>query len=117
MSKQLPFFRFYVSEWMNDDISAESYRTKGIFADVCAFYWFKDCTIDLKTLLKKYSNAKKTILELVSSGIIKHNSSTGFIEIKFLDEQFDLLSEARKKKQDAGRLGGLASSKQSSSDA
>ena len=39
MSKELPFFRFTVSEWLNDDISLESYVLKGIFIDVCAFYW------------------------------------------------------------------------------
>ena len=117
MSKELPFFRFHVSEWLNDDISAESYKSKGVFIDVCSFYWFKDCSIQLETTLKKFANAKKIILDLVSTGIIKHDENTDFIKIKFLDEQFDLLSEERKKKQSAGRQGGLASGKQRRSNA
>ena len=105
MSKELPYFRFNVSEWMNDDIHMETYKTKGVFADICAYYWFKDCSITKDTLLKKFSNCKSSIERLLSNNIIKLDKS-GNISIRFLDEQYDTLSEKRRLRQAAGQKGG-----------
>ncbi len=106
MSKELPYFRFTVSEWLQDDISLENYEIKGVFADVCAYYWFKDCSIGIATLMKRFSNASESIDYLIELEIIKVINDD-LIEIKFLNEQFDLLSEKRQKYIDAGRIGGL----------
>lgn len=113
MSKELPYFRFMVTEWLNDDISLENYEVKGVFADICAYYWFKDCSITQAMLQKKFSNAETLIKNLFSNGIIKTKQDSDFIEIKFLNEQFDQLSESRKRRQNAGAKGG----KQRSSNA
>ena len=109
MAKELPYFRFTVSEWLNDDISMEDYKTKGVFADVCAFYWFRDCSVDIALLEKRFSDALTTILSLVELNIIKYNNN-GQVSINFLDVQFDLLSEKRKKYAASGRKGGLSKS-------
>jgi hypothetical protein len=106
MAKELPYFRFTASEWLNDDISLESYELKGLFVDICAFYWFKDCSIDLALINKRFSNAKILLEELIKLNIIKKNQDDS-ITIKFLDKQFDLLSGKRKKRSEAGRIGGL----------
>lgn len=107
MAKELPYFRFTVSEWLNDDISLESYHLQGVFASVCAFYWFKDCSITQAMLKKRFSNAKADVEELLELGILKEIEND-FVSIKFLDEQFDLLSEKRQKRVKAGRKGGLS---------
>lgn len=109
MAKELPYFRFTVSEWMNDDISIESYTIKGVFSDVCAFYWFKDCNLSLAMLEKKFNNAKEELKQLIELGIIKKNDDDS-ISILFLDKQYDMLSEKRKKRQLAGSKGGLSKS-------
>ena len=106
MSKELPYFRFYVSEWLNDDISLEDFLTKGVFADVCSFYWFRDCSITKAMLKKRFSNNEDQIEALINSKIIKTKNGSEFIEISFLDKQFDELSELRKRRQEAGRKGG-----------
>ncbi len=107
MAKELPYFRFTVSEWLNDDISLESYKVQGVFASVCAFYWFQDCSITQAKLKKRFSDAQEEIEALVKLGIIKEINDD-FISIKFLDEQYDMLSEKRKKRVEAGRKGGRA---------
>ncbi len=107
MAKELPFFRFTVSEWLNDDISLEDYKTQGVFASVCAFYWFQDCSITQAKLKKRFSDAIPEIEALLKLGILKEDSD-GFISIKFLDEQYDILSEKRKNRVEAGRKGGKA---------
>ena len=112
MSKELPFFRFTVSEWLNDDISLMSYDAKGVFADVCSYYWFKDCSITQAKLKQKFSNAKDLIDELIDGDIIKIDDND-FVSIIFLDDQYGMLSDLRKSRQEAGRKGG----KQRSSNA
>lgn len=106
MSKELPYFRFTASEWLNDDISLEDYSVKGVFADICAYYWFKDCSITQAMLEKRFSNAKDMLKQLFNNGIIKLRTENDFIEITFLDEQYDQLSKSRKLRQNAGAKGG-----------
>lgn len=108
MAKELPYFRFTASEWLNDDISLESYELKGLFADVCAYYWTQDCDCTLDRLNKKFSNATILLQQLVKSNIIKHENKHDKIKIDFLLTQYDLLSEKRKLRQDAGSKGGNA---------
>lgn len=109
MAKELPFFRFTVAEWLNDDISLYSYHLQGVFASVCAFYWFQDCSIAKAKLNLRFRDATDDIQSLIDLNIIKEDDD-GFISIRFLDEQFDLLSEKRQKRVEAGRKGGLSKS-------
>jgi len=111
MAKELPYFRFTASEWLNDDISLESYELKGLFADVCAYYWTQDCDCTLDRLKKKFSNATILLQQLVESDIIKHENKHDKIKIDFLLTQYDLLSEKRKSAQDRGSMGGKAKAK------
>jgi hypothetical protein len=109
MAKELPYFRFTVQEWQNGDISIESYELKGLFIDVCGFYWMRDCSIDIAMLEKRFRDAKDLIKQLIEIGILKISESND-VNIDFLDEQFDLLSNKRKKRQEAGKKGGLKKS-------
>ena len=117
MSNELLFFRFYPSQWLNDEIAFETYTIKGVFVDVCAYYWFNDCEVSLKLLNKKFSNAKKAINLLIENGLIKVCEKNDKIEIKFLDEQRVAILKDKQKKSDAGRKGGLASAESRWSDA
>jgi hypothetical protein len=108
MAKELPYFRFTVQDWQNGKISLESYELQGVFISVCGYYWINDCSITLAMLKKKFRDATKLIDELIELGIIKHEKKHDKIEIEFLNIQYDLLSEKRKRRQDAGSKGGNA---------
>lgn len=110
MAAELPYFRFTVSEWMNGDISMEDYGCKGLFIDVCSWYWFKDCSVTRAMLEKKFTEPH-TLQLLYDSEVIKLDGENVIIE--FLNDQFDILSEKRKVRQAAGSKGG----KQKSSNA
>lgn len=110
MAKELPYFRFTVAEWLNDDISLESYEVKGLFADVCAWYWFMDCDVDRDKLYRKFSDAKATLEQCFKQRLIKADSDAKKVHIDFLDDQYNLLTERKQKYSKAGRLGGLARS-------
>jgi hypothetical protein len=96
MASELPYFRFTASEWLNDDISLESYHHKGTFIDICAYYWTQDCNVTLEKLQKKFANCDSIILDLIKLDIIKHEKRHDKLEIVFLNKQYDLLSEKRK---------------------
>jgi hypothetical protein len=106
MAKELPYFRFTPQEWQNGDISLERFELRGLFIDICCYYWIKDCSITLAMLDKRYNNDENLLDELIKLGIICLKKDSEFIKISFLDEQFDLLSEQRKRRQDAGSIGG-----------
>lgn len=105
MSKELPYFRFYPQEYQNGDISLEDYELQGLFVSICCYYWVKDCSITKAMLNKRYKNEAR-IKELFDLNILKVGDN-GFIAINFLNEQFDILSTKRQRRQEAGRLGGL----------
>ena len=95
MSKELPYFRFYPSEWLEGDITLENEKTQGFFITLLAWYWKKDCIIDLEFINKRLVNGKATLKQclnnLIESNIIKVCENE-FISISFLNEQYDLLS-------------------------
>jgi hypothetical protein len=110
MSKDLPYFRFTVQEWQNGNIAIESYETKGLFIDVCGFYWIRDCDVSKQMLGKRFSDAAAGLERLFEAGCIKETED-GKIIIEFLDEQFHKLASKSHKLKKAGRLGGIASAK------
>lgn len=118
MAKELPYFRFYPSEWLEGNITLENEKTQGFFVKLLCWYWKKDCEIDLKFINKRLVNGKATLKQclnnLIDSKIIKVDENQRVI-ITFLDEQLDVLTEKRNKLVEAGRLGGKASVKQRSS--
>jgi hypothetical protein len=113
MAKELPYFRFTVQEWQNGDITLEGIEAQGVFINACCYYWLSDCSVTLEKLKKRLNTLDSIVDRLVEVEIIKHDEKTDFISIKFLDEQFDMLSDMRKKRQKAGKKGG----KQKSSNA
>lgn len=114
MSKELPYFKFYPSEWFEGDITLQNEKTQGLFILICAWYWKKDCVIDLKFINKRLIDSKASLKQclnnLIDSEIIKVDDNQRIV-INFLDQQYDELSEKRKKLVDAGRKGGKASLK------
>jgi len=106
MAKELPYFRFTVQEWQNGNISLESYELKGLFIDVCSYYWIQNCSITLAMLNKRFKDAKNLIEQLIELEIIKVDTED-FIIIHFLNKQLEALSENKQKRSEAGRKGGL----------
>lgn len=107
MAKELPYFRFTVQDWQNGKISLESFELQGLFISICGYYWINDCNLTLSMIIKKFKN-ENLILELIDLNIIKHEKRHDKIEIEFLNLQYDLLSEKRKARQNAGSKGGNA---------
>jgi len=109
MAKELPYFRFNISEWQNGDITLESDETQGVFINICCYYWNQNCSVTQAKLKLRFKQSLSSVNALLKSEIIKANEDDDFIEIDFLDEQFSLLTDLHKKRQEAGRKGGKQS--------
>ncbi len=86
MSKRLPYFQFEPAEYLAGDIMLCSYGAQGMFNNICALYWQKDCELKYTQALKRFSN-EELIKELIEEGIIKIVKDK--ISINFLNDQFN----------------------------
>jgi len=86
MAKELPYFKFFVSEWNDGDITLEDLKTQGLYINICSYYWSNDCEVTLEKLQKKFKTNRKQIENLVKAKIIKLDSEKNVL-INFLIEQ------------------------------
>jgi hypothetical protein len=86
MAKDLPYFKFNVSEWITGDITTCSMSAQGLFINLCAWYWSREGKLTMDLALKKFSQNNKDFDELFDCGVISENDE-GLMGIKFLDEQ------------------------------
>ncbi len=107
MSEDIPYFRFTVSEWLTGDITLESDEVQGQFINVCCYYWQNDCSIAKAKLERRLNGGSASLDYMIEKGVVKHDPETDEISISFLDEQWGMLSDLRKKRQKAGKKGGL----------
>ena len=108
MAKEIPFFKFYVGEWANGDITAESFELQGVFINICSIYWSKEGSLTKRFVIKKFG--EEVINELICSKIIK--SVKGEIYISFLDEQLEECEGIRNQASKAGKASAIARAKQ-----
>ena len=105
MAKELPYFKFFVSEWSDGDITLEEFDTQGLFVNLCAYYWSNNCEITLTKAKKRFRNCRPECFnELIESKIIKLEGD--LIVINFLVDQ--LLEREAKSNQNSinGKKGG-----------
>lgn len=86
MASELPYFKFEVLSYLTGDICLERWELQGIFNNVCAFYWSKNCDLSLTTLYKKYRGSEELINELIELDVFKTEGD--YLSINFLNEQW-----------------------------
>ncbi len=84
MSKELPYFKAYPSQWLGGDIMYLSKEDKGSFIDACFHYWNKDCKMTYTKMARRISQESLDIL--IDEGMIEKKDNQ--IIIKFLDTQY-----------------------------
>src|SRR5690554_4995153 len=84
MSKRLPYFQFEPAEWLAGDIMFCSLSARGLFTDIMALYWQKECKLTIDQVKRRF-NCESELEELISEKIIKIENNN--IVIEFLDNQ------------------------------
>jgi hypothetical protein len=86
MAKDLPYFKFNVSEWNDGDITICSMEAQGLFINLCSLYWSKEGRLSFSNVKRRFNGCNTTVWEeLVNEQIIKLEGDNIFIS--FLDEQ------------------------------
>jgi len=113
--KELPYFKFNVTEYIMGDIAITSDIAQGLFTKVMCWYWHKDCQLDMATIntriLMKDPERIKAFQELIDLGVIKPSDGDE-ITIDFLDEQFQELLKQHENRSKAGKKGGRVTKEQ-----
>lgn len=104
MAKDLPYFKFFCSEWNDGAIALEDYEVQGLFINLCSYYWSNECKLTFKKAEKKFKDAPEDLWQtLLKEDIIKEVDE--YLVISFLDEQ----SVERKDKSEKSSMAGKAS--------
>lgn len=104
MAKELPYFQFEPAQYLTGNIQFCSLDAQGLFINICAIYWQRECNLTLSQIKKKYDKLD-LISELIDNDVLKTNSD--IIDIEFLNEQFETITKSKSRLSDAGRKGAL----------
>lgn len=85
MSKRLPYFQFEPAAYFAKDIQLCSLAAQGLFMNICAIYWQRECRLTLTQINKRF-NHPELIQELIEERVI--NICDDIVEISFLDKQY-----------------------------
>ena len=102
---ELPYFKFFPSQWISGDINYLTLELQGAFIQACCHYWSKDCKMTYDKLTMRIN--AKYIDQLIKAKLITNTKNK--ISIKFMDEQHLERKQAHKLRVENGRKGGIAS--------
>ena len=105
MAKDLPYFKFITSEWLDGEITLEELEMQGLFINICALYWSKEGRLYLSKLKKRFRHAQESSFEtLINEGFLQIDAD--LVSISFLDEQLEERAEKSRKNSINGKKGG-----------
>ena len=100
MAKELPYFKFEPSEWLEGEIQVCSDESIVCFINLCSGYWLKLGNINYAFALHKYFKKDASVLkELIDNKIITLNNDK--INVSFLDKQLNEFKEISEKRTSA----------------
>lgn len=103
MAKELPYFKFEPSEWLEGNIQICSDTSIACFINLCSGYWTKLGCISYAFALHKYCRKDKSVIdELIQNEVIHVLDDK--IVINFLDEQLNEFKEKSKKRREAANI-------------
>jgi hypothetical protein len=103
MAKELPYFQFEPAEYLTKDVSFCSLSAQGLFINLCAYYWQRECSLTKEQILRRL-NYPKELNELITEGVIDLEGEN--IIIKFLDVQYDNATTKSRINSENGAKGG-----------
>lgn len=100
MAKELPYFKFEPSEWLEGEIQICSDTSIVCFTNLCSGYWLKLGEMTYAFALHKYFRKDANIIqELIDNEILVVNENK--INISFLDKQLNEFKEISEKRSKA----------------
>ena len=106
MAKDLPYFKFFCSEWNDGDITLEEYDIQGLFINVCSYYWSNECDVTVDKMYKRFKHNKGDLSYLIDNGLIHQDGNS--VRINFLDEQQAERVKTSKRNSASGKASAMA---------
>lgn len=104
MAKDLPYFKFIISEWNDGDVTICSFEAQGLFINLCSIYWSQEGNLSFARAKRRFSACNATAWEeLLKERIIKLSDDD--IIISFLDEQLEERGKLCKQNSENAALG------------
>jgi hypothetical protein len=107
MSKDNPYYKFNVNQWLTGKITDQTDALQGVFARFCAYYWSQECKVSFMQATEKKFR-KTSIKKLCNAGVIKEEGV--WLRVIFLDEQWEDRQNTSKKNALNGAEGGKTTS-------
>lgn len=104
MSKYLPYFQFEPAEYLTKDVSFCSLSAQGLFINLCAHYWQRECKLTKSQFLRRYNNETE-LNELIDEQIIYIDEDDN-LAISFLDAQYFNATKTSRTNSENGKKGG-----------
>lgn len=104
MAKDLPYFKFFCSEWTDGDITLEDFEIQGLYINVCSYYWSNECYLSIDKLKKRFKHNVIDIDSLLKDDLLYNEN--GYLSIHFLDEQLEERKQTSKRNSKNGLKGG-----------
>lgn len=101
----LHYFKFIPGDYLTGTIQFCSLAAKGLFTDICAFYWQRECEMTKSELERKYPQ-QDLLQELYNDDIIKFDLE--YVTIQFLCDQMDEIKQQSKRNSINGGKGAAA---------
>jgi len=90
-----PFFKLDVGDWNSGDIQFLTFREKGVFIDLCSYYWYKDTELYIDKWFRRNPDTEEEMENLKNEEIIIVNEDDKIV-IPFLDKQIEEMQQRRK---------------------
>jgi hypothetical protein len=103
MAKELPYFQFEPAAYLTKDVSFCSLAAQGLFTNICAYYWQRECKLTKQQFLRRLNHINE-FNELIDEGVIDLVEEV--IIIKFLDLQYEKATKTSKTNSTNGSKGG-----------
>lgn len=81
--------RFDYQAWLSGTIMGQRYDVKGLFIDVCVYYWSEGCDLTLEKARNRFPIAGEDLWEALERSNVMKVWKNGKIRIDFLDKQWD----------------------------
>ena len=102
MAKELPYFKFEPSEWLEGEIQICSDTAIVCFTNLCSGYWLKLGSMSYAFALHKYMRKDANLMqELINSNIIALQGDE--ISINFLDKQLQEFKKISSKRSESAK--------------
>jgi uncharacterized protein YdaU (DUF1376 family) len=107
MNSKLPYFKFFVSDYLSGNVQGLSHEEQGIFVNLLCLIWKNGGKLKVDEALRRRLRLEEHVFNTclhVLTGVDVLKNIDGFLEVDFINEQLSEREKLREKKVRAGKV-------------